>query len=68
MKKHYYCFTFIDNPGSLVYASVYAAHEVQAVTLASIAQAKQGARVSQAATLVACSYLGYMTAQEFQGE
>ncbi|WP_214348105.1 hypothetical protein [Pseudomonas congelans] len=67
MKKHFYSFTFVDNStGQMAYASVYAAHDAQSVSLGHIAQAKQGAKVSQLATLINCSYLGYMTAEEFE--
>jgi hypothetical protein len=66
MKKHFYCFTFIDSSaGSVAYASVYASFELPEVTLSGIAQAKQGAQVTQAATLLSCSYLGHMTTEEF---
>ncbi|MEE3912939.1 hypothetical protein V2I80_07350 [Pseudomonas viridiflava] len=67
MKRHFYSFTFVDSStGQMAYASVYAGHDAQAVSLGQIAQAKQGAQVSQLATLINCSYLGYMTAEEFE--
>lgn len=66
MKQHYYSFTFIDtSAGQTAWASVYAGFEDQTINIAQIAYAKEGAKVSQGATLINCSYLGHMTSEYF---
>ncbi|OLS58838.1 hypothetical protein [Pseudomonas putida] len=66
-RLHYYCLTFFDNHGGhTAYASTYYGFPEPHVTLRDIQTAKQGAEVSSTATLLACSYLGQMTAQEFK--
>lgn len=67
VKLHWYCFTFYDVRGPEVsHATAYFGFERQTVTLPQIEEAKAGARVSQDATMLACSYLGYMTGDEFR--
>ena len=66
MKQHIYCLTFIDSStGPVAYASVYGGFDEHKITLSQIAHAKGGAGVTQAATLLSCSYLGHMTQEEF---
>lgn len=65
-KQHMYAFSFFENfMGQGQYASVYCGYPQQGVRLACIAQAKQMANVTPNATLLACSYLGHMTPDEF---
>lgn len=66
MPLHYYCFSFFDvRNGQAVYASSYYGLEAQRVTARDILSAKQHAKVSTTATLLACTYLGHMTQQQF---
>ncbi|WKW33164.1 hypothetical protein KIH13_04530 [Pseudomonas viridiflava] len=66
MKQHTYCLTFVDSStGQMAYASVYAGFDEHKITLSQIADAKGAAGVTQAATLLSCSYLGHMTQEEF---
>lgn len=68
MKLHYYCFTFYDVIGSeTAHASTYIGFQTPQVGLKDIAKAKISATVSAGATLLACSYLGHMTSEEFRG-
>lgn len=68
MKEHYYCFSFLDSEDDgPVYASEYACFPEPAVNLQNIAAAKVSAGVSPDAILLGCSYLGHMTASEFNG-
>lgn len=66
MRQHYYSLAFFDvMNGQATYGNAYAWLPEQQVTRQVIAQAKRNAGVSHTATLLNCSYLGYMTQQEF---
>lgn len=66
MPMHYYCFSFFDvRNGQATYASSYYGLEAQRVTASDFLSAKQHAKVSSTATLLACTNHGHMTQQQF---
>ncbi|KPX31925.1 MULTISPECIES: hypothetical protein [Pseudomonas syringae group] len=66
-RQHYYVFTFLEaRNGQAIYANAYHWLPEQKVTKQVIATAKLNATVSSSATVMNCSYLGYMTAEEFE--
>lgn len=69
MEQHYYNFTFIDSSsGDVLYGNCYLGLTEQRVTLATIKLASKRAKLSENATLIDCSYLGCMTAEQFRAE
>lgn len=67
MQKHYYNFTFIDSAsGTVLYGNCYLGLPDQRVTLAVIELAAKRARLTEAATMLSCNYLGYMSEEEFR--
>lgn len=67
MKKHIYSLTFIEStPTGFGYGNVYMGFDTQQVTLARINDARSKANMKDGATLTDCSYLGYMTTDEFE--
>lgn len=68
MKLHFYCFAFLETlADQTTHTSRCYGFESPQITLADIAMVKERAQVNQGATLIACSYLGHMTADEFSG-
>lgn len=66
-RNHYYVFTFFEvRNGQALYANAYHWLPEQKVTKQVITAAKRNATVSNTATVMNCSYLGYMTAEEFE--
>lgn len=66
MSLHYYCLSFFDvRNNQATYASSYYGMRAERVTAKDILDVKMHAKVSPTATLLACSYLGYMTEAEF---
>jgi len=66
-RQHYYVFTFLEvRNGHAIYANAYHWLPEQKVTKQVIAAAKRNATVSITSTVMDCSYLGYMTAEEFE--
>ncbi|MCK3864217.1 MULTISPECIES: hypothetical protein [Pseudomonas] len=66
-RQHYYVFTFFDvRDGQAVYANAYHWLPEQKITKRVIAEAKRNATVSNTATVMNCSYLGFMTADEYE--
>lgn len=66
MEQHYYNFTFIDgSTGTVLTGNCYLGLPEQRVTLAIIELARKRAKVTEHAVLTDCSYLGYMTKDQF---
>lgn len=66
-QKHWYCFSFYDQyPGSSAQASVYIGFDLPGISKPRILQAKAGAGVRADAVLIACSYLGQMSRDDFE--
>lgn len=66
MSLHYYCLSFFDvRDNRATYSSAYCGLSAERVAHRDILEAKQAAKVSPTATLLACTYLGYMTEAEF---
>jgi hypothetical protein len=65
---HYYAFSFMYKAaGKEICGSVYWGLDQKKVTLAHIEKAKDAAKVPKGSVLISCSYLGYMTDDEFRG-
>ena len=62
---HWYCFTFQHGNRQ---TTNYAGYEKNYVTLKAINDAKKNADVEKEAVLLACSYLGEMTYEQFKAE
>lgn len=69
--KHWFCFTFkwtnIERNQDCT-TSVYLHYKKKRVTNLAIEEAKKSAGVTKDSALLACSYLGYMTIDEFVKE
>ncbi len=68
MKQHWYCFSYVGKSlvgGENCEVSTYSGLPSQKITKDIIGINKQYAGVSNNAVLISCSYLGYMTREEF---
>lgn len=69
MELYWYAFSFSHLSATRrQIASCYVGYASKRVTLANIAKAKVTAKVPPDAVLMACSYLGRMTTEEFTGK
>ncbi len=69
MKSHYYLLSFSETQGNVQRtAAVSIAVSNQRVTALTITKARAGAGMTASAVLLAVSYLGHMTAEEFNYE
>ena len=67
---HWYCFSYIGHgidDGLTINVSTYTGYFKKNVTNAMILKNKEYAGVTHTAVLIAVSYLGYMTREEFEG-
>jgi len=66
VRQHWYCFSYTDIAGSIsIFASTYTGYIRKGITMQRINENKKNANVRGEAVLVSCSYLGYMTREEF---
>lgn len=66
MKKHWFNLSFIEPvENGMTYGNGYTSSDVKALTLAQINNNKVFAGVGDRAVLLSCSYLGFMTKEEF---
>lgn len=67
---HFYSLTFMDSnaTGATTHANTYIGLVEPRVTRRDIAQARTSASLSANAVLLNCSYLGEMTAQQWQDQ
>jgi len=65
--QHWYCFSYVGktDEGRECQASTYTGYEEKKITLLNIEANKVNAKVNKGAVLIACSYLGHMTREEF---
>lgn len=68
--KHWYCYSYVGkehHSGREVQACIYAGHPEMKVTMEYIRENKLNAGMTPGAVLVAVSYFGAMTKEEFEG-
>jgi len=67
-QKHWYCFSFSGKTldGVMGQASVYIGYDQPGISNPRIMMAKEAAGVRADAVLIACSYLGLMSRDDFE--
>ena len=68
-KQHYFnfCFMYFTDNGNVAYESVQNNFVNKNITVNKINNTKREAEIKQYSILISCSYLGYMTYDEFMG-
>lgn len=66
--RHYYCITYFGNRGgNQVYTNVYSAHTVKQISKGLLDRVSKQYELDNA-VVMAISYMGYMTEEEFKSD
>jgi hypothetical protein len=65
-KYHWFCLTYFSGRNGIEIGTAYVGNIKKGVPRKQIDESKEPARVSKDAALIACSYLGYMTRDQFE--